>query len=275
MPKRAPRQDKTEKQGRIRIGVGGWTFEPWRGVFYPKGLPHARELEYASQHLTSIEINGTFYRTQKPATFRQWREQTPDAFVFSVKGPRYATHRRDLGAAGDSLKWFFESGVTELGDKLGPILWQLMPTAKFDADNMAAFLELLPAKIDGRRLRHVIEVRHESFATPDFVRLARKHNVAIAAIDSDKHAPINDVTADFVYARLERADKKTPTGYAPTALDEWAERLKTWAAGGAPRDLACHGDAVSSAPRDVFAYFISGDKVRNPAAAMAMIERVG
>ena len=275
MPTRGSKRDKSSPSGRIRVGIGGWTFEPWRGVFYPKGLAHARELEYASGKLSSIEINGTFYRTQKPTTFRQWRDQTPADFVFSVKASRFATHRRVLAEAGDSIKRFMESGVTELGDKLGPILWQLMPTAKFDAGDLEAFLKLLPAKQDGRAVRHVLEVRHESFAQADFVDLLRGHNVAVVAVESDKHAAIHDVTADFVYLRLERTLEKEPAGYAPKSLDAWAGRLKAWAEGREPDDAPRHAGAAPARPRDVFAYFISGAKVRNPAAAMATIERLG
>jgi uncharacterized protein YecE (DUF72 family) len=274
MAARGSKQEKSVGAGRIRVGIGGWTFEPWRGAFYPKGLAQTRELEYASGKVTSIEINGTFYRTQKPSTFRQWRDQTPDGFVFSVKAPRYATHRRVLAEAGESIGRFIESGLTELGDKLGPILWQLMPTAKFDAADLAAFLKLLPAKHDGRALRHVLEVRHESFAQAAFVKLLRDHNVAAVAVDSDKHAAIHDVTADFVYLRLERTAEKEPTGYPPAAMAAWAGRLKAWAAGQEPADAVRHGAAASPKPRDVFAYFISGAKVRNPAAAMAMLERL-
>jgi uncharacterized protein YecE (DUF72 family) len=270
-----PARRKAGGAGRIRIGVGGWTFEPWRGTFYPKGLPHARELDYASRQLTSIEINGTFYRTQKPATFRAWHDETPDDFVFALKAPRYATHRRVLAEAGESIRRFLESGLLELGPKLGPILWQLMPTAKFDGDDMARFLDLLPAAHEGRALRHAIEVRHESFACADFVELLRARNVAVVTVESDKHTAINDVTADFVYARLEGAQAKEKTGYPPAALDAWAKRLRSWAEGGAPRDLDCIGKAPAAKPRDVFAFFISGAKERNPAAAMAMIERLG
>ena len=175
------------KQGKIRVGIGGWTFEPWRGVFYPKGLPHSRELEYASQHLTTIEINGTFYRTQTPATFAKWAKETPDGFVFAVKGPRYAVNRRVLAEAGDSIKRFINSGVLELGDKLGPLLWQFAPTKKFDAADFGAFLELLPAKIDGRKLRHVVEVRHASFCTPEFIALLRKFATPVVFAEHDTY----------------------------------------------------------------------------------------
>src|SRR4249920_2602285 len=188
----------------IRVGIGGWVYEPWRGVFYPKGLPHARELSPASRNVTSIEINGTFYGTQKPASFRRWADETPDDFVFSLKGPRYATHRRVLAEAASSIERFFASGVLELKSKLGPLLWQFAPTKSFDADDFAAFLALLPHRLDGRALRHAVEVRHESFLTPAFVELLRKHSVAVATVDSDKHPLIADVTSDFVYARLQR-----------------------------------------------------------------------
>jgi uncharacterized protein YecE (DUF72 family) len=270
----AARQTKAAAPGRIRIGIGGWTFEPWRGTFYPKGLPHKQELEYASGKLTSIEINGTFYRTQTPSTFRNWRDETPDDFVFSLKAPRYATHRRVLAEAGDSVKRFMDSGLLELGAKLGPILWQLMPTAKFNADDMAGFLDLLPAEHGGKKIRHAIEVRHESFACAVFVKLLRAHNVAVVTVESGKHTPINDVTADFVYARLENSVAGEKTGYSSAALGAWEKRLREWAAGGAPRDLDRIEKAPAAQPRDVFAYFISGAKERNPAAAMAMIERL-
>ena len=163
------------KTGEIRVGIGGWTFEPWRGSFYPKGLAHAKELAYASSKLTTIEINGTLYRTQTPATFAKWRKEVPDGFVFSVKGPRYVVQKRVLAEAGESLGFFLKSGITELGDRLGPILWQFAPTKKFDAADFAAFLAMLPAKLDGLRLRHAVEVRHPSFATPQFIALLRQH----------------------------------------------------------------------------------------------------
>jgi uncharacterized protein YecE (DUF72 family) len=259
----------------IRVGIGGWVFEPWRGVFYPKGLPQARELDYASRKLTSIEINSTFYRTQKPDSFRKWAAETPDDFVFSLKGPQFATNRRVLAEAGSSIERFFQSGVAELKAKLGPVLWQMSPTKKFEPGDFSAFLALLPSRLDGRPLRHAVEVRHQSFCVPEFTELLRKFSVAVVAVDSDKHPLIADVTSDFVYARLQRTADKVATGYAPAALDAWAKRAKTWAAGGAPADLATiSGKPPAKTPRDVFAYMISGAKVRAPAAAMALIERV-
>jgi uncharacterized protein YecE (DUF72 family) len=259
----------------IRVGIGGWVYEPWRGTFYPKGLQQSRELAHASQKLTSIEINGTFYGTQKPASFQRWAAETPDDFVFSLKGPRYATHRRVLAEAGSSIERFFASGVLELKHKLGPVLWQLPPTKAFNADDFAAFLALLPAKLDGRAIRHAVEVRHASFVTPDFIALLRQHSVAPVLVDSEKHPLIADVTSDFVYARLQRTSERLKTGYAPAALDAWAKRAKAWAKGGVPADL----DTIADPPRqkgkcDVFLYMISGAKVRAPSAAMALIERL-
>ena len=259
----------------IRVGVGGWTFAPWRGSFYPAGLPAKRELEHASRQLTSIEINGTFYRSQGPKSFAKWREETPDNFVFTVKGHRAVVNAKVLGAAGEAVEWFFKSGVTELGPKLGPILWQFAPFKKFNADDLGAFLALLPREVDGVAIRHVIEVRHESFVVPEFVELARKHNVAIVYADSDEHPAIADVTADFVYARLQRSSAEEATGYSSSDLDHWAERAKVWAAGGAPEDLTYVGDGkAKKAKRDAFLFFISGAKERNPQAARALIERL-
>jgi len=262
------------KQGNIYVGIGGWTYEPWRGVFYPKGLPHAQELTYAAQQLTSIEVNGTFYRTQTPKTFRSWADQVPDGFVFSLKGPRYAVNRRVLSEAGDSIKRFLESGVTELGRKLGPLLWQFAPTKKFDEADFAGFLDLLPATFDGHRLRHVVEVRHDSFKAPAFIAMCRKANVAICYAEHDTYTEIADITGDFIYARLQKGNEKLKAGYPPKALDAWAERAGTWAAGGAPKDLPMIDKAPKKTPRDTFIYFIHEAKVRAPAAAMALIERV-
>jgi uncharacterized protein YecE (DUF72 family) len=259
----------------IRVGIGGWVYAPWRGVFYPKGLTQARELEHASRNVTSIEINGTFYGTQKPESFRRWAAETPDDFVFSLKAPRFATHRRVLAEAGPSIERFFSSGLGELKQKLGPILWQFAPTKAFDPDDFAAFLALLPKTLDGLTLRHAVEVRHESFLTPEFIALLRRHSVAVALIESDKHPLIADVTSDFVYARLQDTSENLATGYSPAALDAWAKRAQTWAAGGTPDDLlAIAGAPAKKAKRDVFVYMISGAKLRAPAAAMALLERL-
>ncbi len=259
----------------IRVGIGGWVFKEWRGEFYPAGLPQARELEYASRKLTTIEINGTFYRTQTPASFRKWASETPDDFVFSLKAPRSATQRRVLAEAGPSIERFLASGITELGQKLGPILWQFHPNKKLEADDVAAFLALLPPRANGLALRHVVEAKHASFRDGVFVDLARKRGVAIALIEADKHLPIADVTSDFVYARLQRTSESAKTGYSPSMLDAWAQRVQAWAKGGAPDDLATLRDkSPEGTARDVFIYMISGAKVRNPAAAMELIERL-
>ena len=263
--------------GKIYIGIGGWNFEPWRGVFYPKGLPQSKELEYASSHLTSIEINATFYRSQTPATFRKWAAAVPDGFVFSVKAPRFATNRSVLAEAGDSIKRFVNSGVLELGDRLGPMLWQFAPTKKFDPADFGKFLELLPTKADGRTLRHVVEVRHPSFLAADFVALARSFRTPVVFTDHARYPSLADATGDFIYARLQKGEDKIPTAYPPKELDAWAERLRLWAQGKSPQDLP-HVDAASAAPtagpRDVFAYVIHEGKIRAPAAAMALIERL-
>ncbi|MFJ2992626.1 DUF72 domain-containing protein [Pandoraea sp. NPDC087047] len=258
---------------RIRIGVGGWNFAPWQGTFYPEKWPKRRELEYASRHLTSIEINSTFYGSQKPATFRHWFEETPDDFVFSVKASRYATNRRVLGDAGESVARFFDSGVLELGKKLGPVNWQFAPTKVFDAEDFEHFLTLLPSTAGGHAIRHALEVRHESFAVPEFVALARKYKMAIVLAGDAKFPCIADVTAPFVYARLMGTEARYKLGYAPKVMTQWLARAQTFAHGGVPGDL----DTIAKAPpkakhRDVFLYVISGFKERNPAAAMAMID---
>lgn len=261
--------------GAIRIGVGGWTYAPWRGTFYPEKLPQKRELEYAASQLTSIEINGTFYGSQKPATFTKWREETPDGFVFSLKGPRFTTHRRVLAEAGESIERFFASGVMELKEKLGPINWQFAGTKKFNAADFEAFLTLLPKEIDGRAICHAVEVRHNSFRDQNFVDLAREHGVAIViAADSD-YPQIADLTAPFVYIRIMGTQEGEPLGYPSKTLDLWAERARAWATGKTATGLeTVSADRASGAPRDVFLYVISGEKIRNPAAAGALIERV-
>ena len=250
--------------GKIHIGVGGWTYEPWRGVFYPADLTQKRELEFASRALTSIEINGTYYSTFKPDSWRKWRDETPDGFRFSVKASRYCTNRKVLAEGGESIERFIGQGLTELGDKLGPINWQFMATKKFDPEDFGAFLALLPKAHDGVRLRHAVEVRSATFATPAFYELARRHGVAICyAMDDEgengtsKVPVIDEATADFRYARLMSSREDLETGVTNEELGAYAEQVQGWAKGG-----------------DVFAYFIAGAKVRNPAAAMALIERV-
>jgi uncharacterized protein YecE (DUF72 family) len=265
----------SKKAGHIYIGIGGWTFAPWRGVFYPEKLAQAKELAYAASQLTSIEINGTYYGSQKPESFRKWAREVPDGFVFSVKGPRFATNRRVLAEAGDSVKRFYDTGVMELGDRLGPVLWQFAPTKKFDEADFGKFLEILPRKIDGRRLRHVVEVRHASFCVPAFVALLRKFATPVVFAEHASYPAIADVTGDFVYARLQKGNDEIKTCYPPKQLDAWAKRLQLWASGGEPDDLPRVDRAKpAKVPRDVFAYVIHEGKVRAPAGAMELIQRV-
>ncbi len=247
--------------GSIRVGIGGWTYEPWRETFYPPDLTKRRELEYASRRVTTIEINGTYYRTQTPASFAKWRDETPDDFVFAVKASRYATNRKVLGEAGESIARFLGSGLTELGDKLGPVLWQFMPTKKFEPDDFEAFLRLLPSDVGGIALRHALEVRNRSFDVPEFAALARRYRAAIVYADSDDYPSIAEATADFVYARLMRADASVETGYRDDALDDWAARSRAWT-------------GTEPAPRDCYVYFIDGAKERAPAAAVALLARL-
>jgi len=243
--------------GKIYIGIGGWTFEPWRGTFYPEGLTHKRELEYASRKLTSIEINGTYYSSFKPASWAKWHDETPEGFVFAVKASRFCTNRRVLAEAGESVQRFVTQGLVELKDRLGPINWQFMGTKKFEPADFEAFLKLLPREVGKLPLRHALEVRHESFKDERFYDLARKYNAAIVYAHDKDFPEIDQPTADFTYARLMQAEDKAKTGYKPAALDAWAERAKAWAKKG-----------------DAFVYFISGAKVRNPAAAQALIQRI-
>jgi len=257
--------------------MGGWTFEPWDGSFYPDKLPKKRQLEYASRQVTTIEINGTYYGSQKPATFAKWGAEAPDGFVFAIKGNRFVTNRKILAEAGDSLKKFFAQELSGLGDKLGPILWQFAPTKKFERDDFAAFLDLLPREENGVRLRHALEVRNPSFAVPEFVTLAADHGAAIVYADHATYPEIADVTADFVYARLQQGDDSIPTAYPETDMDAWAERAVIWAEGSVPDDLplAAPDRSPVQKPRDVFVYFIHAGKVRAPHAAQDFLKRVG
>ena len=285
----------------IRVGIGGWTYQPWRDNFYPKGLAQARELGYASRQLSAIEVNGTYYSTMKPASFRKWHDDTPDDFVFSLKASRFTTHRRVLADAGESIKRFVDSGISELGNKLGPVVWQFMPTKQFEAGDFEAFLSLLPKAVDGRELRHVLDVRHPSFRVPEYLKLARQYQCASVFTDSDKFPSFADLTGDFVYARLMKSDEKLNTGYPPKALDAWAQTAQSWAAGSEPGTLARVAALVEArvearvkgqvegqvetrakakakrkpaAARDVFVFFINGAKERAPAAAQALIARL-
>lgn len=261
---------------RIRIGIGGWTYEPWRGAFYPADLTQKRELEYASRKLTSIEINSTFYGTQRATSFEKWHDETPDDFVFALKAPRFATHRRVLAEAGDSIERFFASGLLALKNKLGPVNWQFATTKQFDAEDFDAFLRLLPKRVDGHAIRHAVEVRHASFGHPEFVSLAREHGVAVVVAGDSDHPRIADVTAPFVYARIMGTVESESLGYSDEALDAWASRAKQWAGGSQPDDVETIAHTPPKpVPRDVYLYVISGCKVRNPAAGMALIERIG
>lgn len=242
------------KAGKMFVGVGGWNFAPWRGSYYPKGLTQARELEYSSRKLTSIEINSTFYGLQKPATFQKWHDETPDGFVFSVKAPRFVTNRKVLGTAASSIERFLGSGLLKLGDKLGAINWQLPPNMNYDGEDLAAFLSLLPRKLEGRALRHALEVRHASFDCEEFVALAREHEVAVVEAGDSEYPHIQASTAPFSYLRLMGSKASAPKGYTPAALARWQKRAETLASNG-----------------DVFLYFISGAKERNPLAAQALI----
>jgi uncharacterized protein YecE (DUF72 family) len=261
--------------GAIRVGIGGWTFPPWRGTFYPEGLPHARELEYAAGKLTAIEINGTYYRLQTPKSFAAWAKAAPPGFVFTVKASRFCTNRKILAESGEAIGKFLGQGLVELGDALGPILWQFMPTKRFDPDDFAAFLALLPARQDGIGLRHALEVRHESFRDPAFIALARKAGAAIVFADKPDYPTIADRTADFVYARLQNAAEDEPAGYSAQALDNWANIAQRWAAGQSVTDYPLVSEtSMQSRPGDAFVFMINGAKRRAPAAAQALLNRL-
>ncbi len=267
--------EATNTAPRIRVGVGGWTFEPWRDNFYPKGWSHARELEYASRKLTAIEVNGTYYSAQKPATFAKWRDETPDDFVFSLKASRFATNRRVLAEAGESIERFMNQGIAELAHKLGPIVWQFAPTKRFEPADFEAFLALLPRRLGALALRHVVDVRHDSFKTPQYLALARRHGVATVFTDSDDYPSFADLTGDFVYARLMRTDPSQPEGCAPAVFPALAACARAWRDGGEPAGLPrVEAPAAAAPPRDVFLFFISGAKERAPAAAMALIRHL-
>jgi len=285
----------------IRIGISGWRYAPWRGVFYPPGLPQARELEYASRAVPTIEINGSFYSLQRPERYARWHADTPRGFVFSVKAPRYITHVLRLREPGEALANFFASGLFELKEKLGPVLWQLPPSLRFDAGLLEDFLVRLPrdteaalslarrrgARMTGRSrlaidtarpLRHALEIRHDSFVDPRFVDLLRRHGVALVVADTAGKWPLcEDVTADFMYLRLHGDRKIYVSGYTARALDRWARRLRAWARGREPRDARRIGGTAPSAPaaRDVYCYFDNDVKVRAPADARALAARLG
>ncbi|MEO8938286.1 MAG: DUF72 domain-containing protein [Burkholderiaceae bacterium] len=265
---------RTSKATEIRVGIGGWSYDPWHETFYPADVKKKAELAYASSQVTAIEVNATYYRTQTAATFARWRDETPDGFVFAVKASRFATNRRVLADAGESIDFFVGSGLEELGAKLGPLLWQFMPTKQFDPDDFEAFLDRLPKKVGSLALRHALDVRHESFRSEAFVALARKYKAAIVCSDSDDYPMIGDVTADFVYARLMRAKAEIVTGYAPKEIATWTAHVRVWAAGGTPRVTELPGPKAPTKKRDVFVFFINGAKERAPAGARAMLEKL-
>ncbi|HEX8443125.1 MAG TPA: DUF72 domain-containing protein [Allosphingosinicella sp.] len=260
--------------GSIHVGVGGWDYEPWRGTFYPPGLPKARQLEHAGQVLTATEINATHYKLQKPETFERWAKSVPDGFKFAVKASRFCTNRRVLCEGEEGIARFCAQGLTALGDKLGPILWQFMGTKKFEPDDFRGFLELLPRAQDGVPLRHVVEPRHDSFKTPEFVEMARGADVGIVFADSADYPLIADGSGGIVYARLQRSRAELPNGYSDEELDRWAETAKIWARGESPPDLPYLADRAPGGPREAYIFFISGAKERNPLAARTLIERL-
>jgi uncharacterized protein YecE (DUF72 family) len=245
--------------GRIRVGIGGWNFEDWRGPFYPKGTRQKDELAYATSKVTAIEINATYYGSQSPKSFANWGSTAPDGFQYSVKASRFCTNRKNLAEAKDSITRFLGQGISELRDRMGPILWQFPETKKFDAADIAEFFKLLPSELDGLPLRHALELRHDSFKDAAFIDVARGANAAIVRAYSPEFPLIEADTADFVYARVMLAEEGKPEGYNPGELDQWAETARKWAADG----------------KDVYLFFIAAAKVRNPAAAMALIQRLG
>lgn len=262
--------------GKIRTGIGGWTFEPWEGTFYPEKLAKKRQLEHASRQLTAIEVNGTYYSSQKPATFAKWASEVPKDFVFSLKASRYCTNRKVLAEAGPSIEKFLGQGIAELGPHLGPILWQFMGTKKFEPDDFEAFLAQLPKTLDGLPLRHVVEPRHVSFQVPEFIDMLARHNIAAVCADHHDYPMFADVTADFVYARLQKGEDERATCYPEDQIDDWAKRFKAYAAGDMPEDLPLIASERRAAkePRDVFAFFITGGKVNAPEGARRLQKAV-
>jgi uncharacterized protein YecE (DUF72 family) len=283
----------------VHIGISGWRYAPWRGVFYPPGLAQRRELEHASRELNSIELNGSFYSLQRPTSYQRWHDETPAGFVFSVKGPRFITHMKKLAGVEAPLANFFASGILALGDKLGPVLWQLPPNLGYDADRLAAFFAQLPRdtgeaaglaahhdeRMEGRaltttdvdrRIRHALEVRHPSFETPEFVELLRAHDVALVCADTAGKWPmLDDVTSDFVYTRLHGGEELYVSGYDDEALEHWAEKVRTWQSGGTPMRGRTLAPPAPVAGRDVFVYFDNDVKVRAPFDAMSLADKVG
>ena len=282
----------------VRTGISGWRYPPWRGVFYPEGLAQRRELEYASHRMSSVEINGSFYSLQRPESYRRWAAETPDDFVFAVKGPRFVTHMKKLAGVEAPLANFFASGVLALGPKLGPLLWQLPPSLGFDPGRLERFFALLPRstaaaaalaarhdeRMDGRSLlstdadrplRHALEVRHRTFETPAFVELLRAHDVALVVADTaGKWPKLDDASSDFVYIRLHGEEELYVSGYDPPALDAWAARIRTWRTGGTPTDGRTLAPPALRQPRDVYVYFDNDVKVRAPFDAIALAERL-
>jgi uncharacterized protein YecE (DUF72 family) len=258
----------------IRVGVGGWDYDPWRETFYPPGLAKAKMLDFASRRLTAIEINATYYKLQKPELFAKWRDAVPDGFCFAIKGSRFCSNRKALGEGGEGIERFCSQGFTELGDKLGPILWQLMATKRFDPDDIRAFLELLPRTLNGIALQHAIEPRHQSFRDPAFVALCREAGVAIVFGDGPEFPLVPDVGGPLVYARIMRARAELEQGYAPEELDAIAARARAWERGDSPPGLPYLAQPAPVQPRETYVFFISAAKERNPAAAMALIDRL-
>ena len=261
-------------EGVIRVGVGGWDFDPWRETFYPPKLPKAKQLDHMAGRLTAVEINATYYKLQKPELFERWAKAVPEDFRFAIKGSRFCSNRKLLAQAGEAVGRFCGQGLVELGGKLGPILWQFMATKRFEPDDFCAFLALLPRKVAGVALSHAVEPRHDSFRDPAFVEMARAAGVAIVFDDSDDFPCIADLSGDLVYARLQRSRERVATGYSAKELKQWAKVAKAWASGASPPGFPYVAEPPPPRPRDTYVFFIAGAKERNPAAAMALLERL-